>query len=57
MSLKTFKEILKLSKVSGKEMAEELRLDYNSYRSMTKKNAKVPKWVLAFLIGYNLGKK
>lgn len=55
--IEEFKKILKLQGISGKDISELLDIGYDSYRSMTRKEAKsVPKWVTAGIIFYNLGK-
>lgn len=53
--LKEYKEILKREGIESKFMAEMLGFTYDSYRTMTKINAKVvPKWVTSFVMGYRL---
>jgi len=47
--------IIKEEKVKGKEMADELDMTYGSYRSGLSGYG-VPRWVRAFLFGYNLKK-
>ena len=52
---KQYKEILKEHKITGKTMAELLRMTYGSYRSAMC-GFKVPRWVRAFVIGYKTKK-
>jgi len=57
MSIKRYKLILKKHGVFGYDMAERLDLLYTSYRSVTRnKRIGVPKWLKAFLIGYDMGR-
>lgn len=53
---KQYKEILKSEKITGKTMAERLRMTYGSYRSAMC-GFNIPRWVRAFVIGYKTGKK
>jgi len=53
--LKEYKEILNREGIESKFMAEMLGFTYGSYRTMTKRNAKVVfKWVTSFGMGYRL---
>jgi len=57
MSIKRYKMLLKLHGILGKDMAERLGLQYDSYRSETRnKQAKYPRWLLGFIIGYDMGR-
>ena len=57
MSIKRYKMLLKLHGILGKDMAERLNLLYTSYRSVTRNKRKgLPKWMRAFLIGYDMGR-
>lgn len=51
-----FKEILKAEGLSGKEFADMMNMNYNSYKTLTQPSKKAPKWVKAFIFGYKLGK-
>lgn len=54
--LKHYKEILKSEKIKGKEMAEELGLTYESYRTLIT-GKRFPKWAESFVLGYELAKR
>lgn len=48
--LNKYKSILKNMGITGREMAELMRMNYNSYRRATMSKAeRVPNWVITFL--------
>ncbi len=55
----TYREILEKEGISGKEMAQMLGLEYGSYRAAMSQGAKkgAPRWMKAFVMGYNLAAK
>lgn len=56
--LDKLKQIIKDEGLNGKDMANLLGIEYDSYRSMTRSSSKnPPRWVRAFVIGYNLKNK
>ena len=55
--LPELKEILKLEGFTGKQLSAMLWMNWSSYRTATRKSAKiVPNWVRSFIIGYEIGK-
>ena len=57
MMLSKYKDILKKEGVSAKDMAELLGMTYSTYRSCTRPSKSAPKWMRAFVIGYELSKQ
>ena len=52
MERKRFKELLKQRGISGRDFAKSVGLEYGSYRSALSRG-NCPKWVLAFLFGWD----
>lgn len=55
--LEKLKQILKDEGLRGKDLAELMDYDYDTYRSLTRKNKNpIPKWVRSAIIFYDLGR-
>jgi predicted transcriptional regulator len=50
---KTFKKILEKENITPVEFSDYIGLNYNSFRTLLS-NTKTPRWIKAFVFGYNL---
>jgi CRISPR/Cas system endoribonuclease Cas6 (RAMP superfamily) len=52
--LKRYKKILEIEELKGTEMYERLEMSYTAYRRSSAKSAHDARWVIAFVLGYEM---
>ena len=54
--IEKFKDILKKENLSSQDFSKEIGINHRSFRTLTTKGSKIPRWIKSFIFGYKLGK-